>query len=173
VRTRGDATMLAPSIRAAIQSVDRHQPIVRIATMDDLLTASAGERQFALILFQVFGGVALLLAGTGLYGVIANSVNERIREIGVRLALGSTRAGILDLIVRQGMAVTGSGIAIGLLAAAIASRGMVSLLFGVSQLDPLTYGSVVSLLIAVSLIACGIPAWRAARIDPSITLRSE
>ena len=173
VRAQGDAATLAPAIRRAVWSVDKDQPIVRLATMDDLLAASAAERRFALILFEAFGVVALVLAATGLYGVLSGSVTERTREIGVRLALGASRADILALVVRQGMTLTGLGLAIGLSAAVAASDALVSLLFGVSRLDPVTYLGVIVLLAGVSVIACWVPAWRAARVDPSITLRAE
>lgn len=173
VRARGDAAALAPAIRQAIWSADKDQPIVRVATMDDLLAASAAERRFVLILFEAFGVVALALAATGIYGVLSGSVTERTREIGVRLALGASRGQILALVVRQGMTLTGIGVVIGLCGAAAASRALVSLLFGVSQLDPVAYLGVTALLAGLSAIACWVPAWRAARVDPSITLRAE
>jgi putative ABC transport system permease protein len=173
VRAHGGAAELAPAVREAIWSVDKGQPIVRVATMDELLAASAAERRFASILFEVFGLSALVLAAIGIYGVLSGSVTERAREIGVRLALGASRGHILALILRQGMMLTGIGVAAGLCVAAAASSVLVSLLFGVSRFDPSTYLSVVALLVAVSAAACWIPAWRAARVDPSITLRAE
>jgi putative ABC transport system permease protein len=173
VRTRGDAAALAPAIRNAIWSVDKDQPIVRVATMDQLLAANAAERRFAMVLFEVFALVALVLAAVGIYGVLSGSVTERTRELGVRAALGASRANILTLVVRQGMMMTLLGIAIGLAGAAIASSALVTLLFSVSRLDPVTYAGVVIMLVAVSAIACWIPAWRAAWVDPAITLRAE
>ncbi len=173
IRTRGDAAALAPAVRDAIWSVDKDQPIARVATMESLLAASASERRFALILFEAFGLVALLLAATGIYGVLSGSVTERVREIGVRSALGATRGSILTLIVRQGMTLTMVGIAIGLTGALAASGALVTLLFSVTRLDPMTYAGVVVLLLGVSAVACWIPAWRAACVDPSITLRAE
>ena len=173
LRVRGDATALAPSIKQAIWSVDKDQPIVRVATMDALVAKSAAQRHFALILFEVFGIVALALAATGIYGVLSGSVNERTREIGVRVALGASPGGILALIVRKGMTLTGIGLVIGLSGAAMASQTLVTLLFGVSRLDPVTYFGVIALMAAVSLIACWVPAWRAAQVDPAITLRAE
>jgi putative ABC transport system permease protein len=173
VRARGDAAALAPAVRQAIWSVDKDQPIVRVATMDELLAASAAERRFASILFEAFGLAALVLAAVGIYGVLSGSVTERTREIGVRLALGASRGHILALILRQGMTLTCIGVAAGLCGAAAASSALVSLLFGVSRLDPAAYLGVVALLAAVSAAACWVPAWRAARVDPSITLRAE
>ncbi len=173
VRTRGDAAALAPAVRSAIWSVDKDQPIVRVATMESLLAASEAQRRFALILFEAFALVALLLAATGMYGVLAGSVTERMREIGIRAALGASRRNILGLVVRQGMVLTAVGIAIGLMGAAAASQALTTLLFGISPLDLITYLGVVALLGAVSVFACGAPAWRAAQVDPSITLRAE
>ncbi len=173
VRTRGEAAALAPAIRDAIWSVDKDQPIVRVATMDNLVAATAAERRFVLTLFEAFGLVALILAATGIYGVLSGSVSERIREIGVRAALGASRSNILALVLRQGMALTALGVAIGLVGAVVASQALVSLLFGISWLDPVTYLGVIVLLAGVSMIACWVPAWRASRVDPSITLRAE
>ncbi|HMA38613.1 MAG TPA: ABC transporter permease [Gemmatimonadales bacterium] len=172
-RTRGDAAALAPALREAVWSVDKDQPVVRVATMDHLLAASAAERRFALVLFEAFALAALVLAAAGIYGVLSGSVAERTREIGVRSALGASRAEILGLVVRRGMTLTGLGIALGVVGAVIASRALITLLFGVSRLDPVTYAGVVLVLIFVAALASGIPAWRAARIDPAIALRSE
>jgi putative ABC transport system permease protein len=173
VRTSGDAGAVTPAIRKAIWSVDKDQPIMRVATMDDLLARSAAERRFVLILFEAFGLVALALAATGIYGVLSGSVTERMREIGVRAALGATRGDILALVIRQGMTLTALGIVIGLSGAVAASQLLVTLLFGVSRLDLVTYLGVIALLAGVSAIACSVAAWRAAQVDPSITLRAE
>jgi putative ABC transport system permease protein len=141
--------------------------------MDALLAASAAERRFALLLFEVFAIAALVLAAAGIYGVLAGSVAERTREIGVRSALGASRADIVGLVVRQGMMLTLVGIAIGLAGAVMASRAIAAMLFSVSRLDPATYGGVVVLLGVVAAMAAAVPAWRAARVDPAITLRAE
>jgi putative ABC transport system permease protein len=126
-----------------------------------------------LVLFEAFGVVALILAATGIYGVLSGSVTERMREIGVRVAVGATRGDILALILRQGMALSALGIVIGLTGAVVASHALISLLFGISRLDPATYFAVIALLAGVSVIACGVPAWRAAQIDPASSLRAE
>jgi predicted permease len=173
VRTPGNPAALAASVRDAVWSVDKDQPISHIATMKRLVAATAGERRFALMLFEAFGIAALVLAATGIYGVISGSVTERIREIGVRAALGATRGRILALIVRQGMAPTIIGVAFGLVGAALASRGLTTLLYSTSPLDPLTYVGVVLLLLGVAAAACWIPAARAASVDPASTLRAE
>ncbi len=171
IRAEGDVVALAPSVRQAVWSVDKDQPIVRVATMDDLLASSAAERRFALILFEAFALAALVLAAAGIYGVISGSVVDRTREIGVRSALGASRRDVLMLVIGQGMALAGFGIAIG--GSAVATRAMVAMLFDVSRLDPITYLAVIGLLTAVALAACSVPAWRAARVDPMGTLRAE
>jgi ABC-type antimicrobial peptide transport system permease subunit len=173
VRSHGDPATLASAVKNAIWSVDKDQPIVRVGTMSSLLTSSEADRRFALTLFEAFGMVALALAAVGVYGVLSGGVNERMREIGVRAALGASRRNILLLVIRQGMTLTGIGIMLGLFGAVIASQVVVSLLFGVSRFDPITYLFVIALLTGVSGIACWAPAWRAAQVDPSITLRAE
>lgn len=173
VRTRGEPAALIPLVKRAVWSVDKDQPITRVATMEQLVSQSAAQRRFALIVFEAFAVAALALAAIGLYGVLSGSVAERMREIGVRCALGATRAQILSLVVREGMGLTLIGMAIGLAGAALATRALVTLLFGVSRLDPATYAGVIALLTGVSAVACWIPASRAARVDPSITLRAE
>jgi putative ABC transport system permease protein len=141
--------------------------------MDDLLRESAAQRRFALIIFEVFAIVALALAAAGIYGVLAGSVEDRVREIGVRQALGASRNDILALILRQGAVLTGVGIAVGVLGAAAASRVLVALLFRVSPLDPGTYLGVIGVMTGVAALACVVPAWRASRIDPVRTLQAE
>jgi len=173
VRAKGDAAPLAPAVREAVWLIDKDQPIVKVATMESLIAATAAQRRFVLVLFEAFGLVALILAATGIYGVLSGSVTARIREIGVRAALGASRSNILGLVLRQGMTLTVWGIAVGIAGALLASRMLGTLLFGISHLDPYTYIGVTLLLISVSAIACWMPAWRASRVDPSITLRSE
>jgi putative ABC transport system permease protein len=173
VRAERDAAALAPAIRRAIWSIDANQPIVRVATMQERLTMSAADRRFALLLFQAFGLVALVLAGVGTYSLLSGSVAERTREIGVRSALGASRSDILVLVVRQGMTPASIGVVLGLCGAMIASRSLDSLLFGVTRFDMATYIAVGLLLAAVSAIACAFPAWRAACIRPSVALRAD
>jgi putative ABC transport system permease protein len=117
--------------------------------------------------------VALALAAIGIYGVLSGSVAERTREIGVRTALGASRKGILSLILRQGLSLTGAGVVLGLAGAYVATRVIETLLFGVSRLDPVTYLGVVLLLAGTALVACWLPARRASLVDPAITLRAE
>ena len=173
VRTQGYPTLLIPAMRSAIWSVDRQQPIVRIATMDKLVAQSESQRHFALVLFETFALVGLLLAAIGMYGVLSGSVNERTREIGVRVALGASPRQIVALVFRQGMTLTIAGLAIGLAGALAAGRALAPLLFGISGSDPVTCAWVAAVLIAVAAVACWIPARRAAQVDPAITLRAE
>jgi putative ABC transport system permease protein len=172
IRARLDVANLAPAIREAIRSIDSDQPILRVATMEQRLATSTAQRRFALILFEAFGVVALLLAAIGIYGVLSCRVTERRREIGIRSALGAPRATILALVLREAMTLVGCGITAGVTAAVAASQILVTLLFGVSRLDPVTYVSVIGLLIGVAAIASWFPAWRAVRVPASITLTS-
>jgi len=172
-RARGSSTALIPEIKSAVWAADKNQPIVRVTTMNALLAATVAQRRFTLILFEAFGIVALALAAVGIYGVLSGSVVERTREIGIRLALGAPRANILSLIVRQGMAMTALGIAIGFGGAFAASQAIASQLFGVAPLDAVTYAGVVVLLAAVSVGACWLPARRAMKVDPMAALRYE
>jgi putative ABC transport system permease protein len=173
IRTSSDPAGVASAVKNAIWSVDPNQPIVRVVTMNHLVDLSEAERRFVLILFAAFGAVALILAAVGIYGVLSGSVNERIREIGVRAALGASRRDILALVLRDGLLLTAVGLAIGLGAAAVGTQALKSMLFGISRLDPGTYAGVIALLAAVAIVACATPAWRASRVDPSITLRAE
>ncbi|MGE5321845.1 MAG: ADOP family duplicated permease [Actinomycetota bacterium] len=173
VRARGNAADLTSAVKTAIWSVDKDQPVTRVATMDRLLALSEARRRFALTIFESFAMVGLLLAGIGIYGVLSGSVTERMREIGVRSALGASRSDILALILRQGMSLTGIGVVIGLVGAMLVSGTLATLLYGISRLDPVTYIGVVVLLFVVAAASTWLPAWRAATADPSITLRSE
>ena len=173
VRTKGDPTALVPLIKNAVWSVDREQPVERVQTLDALLATSEAQRRFALLIFEVFAAVGLLLAMAGIYGVLSVSVVERTREMGIRTALGATRRDLLRLVVRQGMLLAGVGALIGISASVLASRALASMLFGVSRLDPLTYLAVLGLLLIVSALACWAPAWRASKVDPAVILRAE
>jgi len=173
VRARGEVTALAPAVRQAVWSVDPGQPIVRQALMVDLVRASAAERRFALVIFQCFAVAALVLAATGLYGILAGTVVERTREIGVRAALGASRGNILALVVGQGMTLAGVGVLIGLFGAAMTTTGLAAMLYGVTALDPVTYLTMSALLLLVAVAACLVPAWRAVRVPPATPLRAE
>ena len=173
IKAREDAAALAPAVRSAIGSVDKEQPIVRVATLDTIVTSTARVRSFALLLFEAFGVASLFLTAIGIYGVAASGVTDRVREIGVRTALGASRLVILRMVIGEGAAMASIGIVIGIVIAAAATRGLTALLFGVSRFDPVSYAAVVVVMFAVSALACCLPARRAARIDPAITLRAE
>jgi putative ABC transport system permease protein len=173
VRTMADPAAMTRRLREAIRSVDKDQPITRVATMDDLLARTAAGRRFVLVLFEAFALVALALAAAGIYGVLAGTVAERFREIGVRAALGASRWDILGMVLRQGLALTAFGIVIGIAGALAFSRIITGLLFGISSVDPLTYLGVTGVLGLVALAACWLPAMRATRVDPAVTLRAE
>jgi putative ABC transport system permease protein len=172
-RTRGDPASAAPAVREAIRSVDRDLPILHVAGMEEVIANTADQRRFAFVLFQVFALVALLLAAAGIYGVLAGSVAERTREIGIRAALGASRSGLLGLVLRQGLGLTASGIALGSFGALLLSSFLRTLLFGVAPQDPLTFTGVVVVLSVVALLACWIPARRATRVSPLEALRGD
>jgi predicted permease len=173
IRGGSNAAALTPAIRKAIWSVNKNQPIVQVAMMDELFAATAAERHFALILFEAFGFVALALAAAGIYGVLSYGVTERTREIGVRLALGAERRNVLSLILRQGLKLTLFGVGLGLLVALAVTRWLTSLLYNVSATDPSIFAGVAVMLIVVALIACYLPARRATKVDPLVALRHE
>jgi putative ABC transport system permease protein len=173
VRTRSDASSLAQAIRATVRAVDPNQPVSRIITIAERMDEQlAGTR----ILTQVtgfFGLLALFLAAIGLYGVIAYSVSQRTQEIGVRMAIGAQRRDVLTLIVGQGMRLVLGGMLIGVAGAVAMAKLLASFLYGISAADPVTFVTTFVVLAAVGLVACGIPARRATRIDPLVALRYE
>jgi putative ABC transport system permease protein len=173
IRTNGDPLSLVGAVRQEIHAVDPDQPISNIATMDQLLVEETGPRRLGMFLLIGFAGLALLLASLGIYGVLSFFVAQQTPEIGVRMALGAQQGSILGLVLKKGMALTVAGVAIGLIAAFALSRLMVSLLFGVSANDPLTFGAIALLLMLVAFLACYIPARRATKIDPLVALRYE
>jgi putative ABC transport system permease protein len=172
VRTSGDPSALTNSIKRAVWSVDRDKPITRVATMEQLILRTGSERRFASVIYGTFATAALLLAAVGLYGVISGLVSERTREFGIRSALGATRGEIVGGVVRNGLWFTAAGVTLGIAGAVAASRLLETLLYGVSRVDPATYIVVIGLLGVVAVVACWIPARRAAAIDPAVTLRA-
>jgi len=173
VRTSSAPTSLISAISNAVHEVDREQPVLDVITMDDILANSLSPQRFNVLLLSAFSGLALLLAAIGIYSVLAYSVRRRMREIGVRMALGAQRGDILRMILGQGsrLALTGTGI--GIAAALGLTRLIASQLFGVTATDPVTFLSVGALIVLVALAACYIPARRATQVDPMIALRYE
>ena len=164
---------VAQSVREQVRAVDRDLPVFGERTMAQVATESLGRRKFAMQLVGLFGILALLLSAIGIYGVIAYSVSQRTREIGVRVALGASSSAILRWVLKQGMILTIAGVGVGLLGALALTRLLRSLLFGIGPADVLTYGVLAVLLIVVALIACYVPARRATKVDPLIALRYE
>jgi putative ABC transport system permease protein len=173
VRTSSRPNTLISAISNAVHDVDREQPVVDVITMDDILADSLSHQRFNMLLLSAFSGLALLLAAIGIYSVLAYSVRRRMREIGVRMALGAQRADILRMILGQGTKLALIGTGIGIAAAFGLTRLMASQLFGVTATDPVTFLSVAVLIVLVALAACYIPARRATRVDPMVALRYE
>jgi len=173
LRTSGSPAMLAGSLVKAIHEIDPEQPVVNVRTMDEVTSGSIERRRFTMLLLAGFAGLALLLASVGIYSVLAYAVRQRVREIGIRLALGAQASEVLRLMLMSGLRPTVLGVAIGLAGAAAITRTLASFFVGISGTDPLTFAAVSSLVLVVGLSASLIPAWRATRIDPIRTLRDE
>ncbi|HYL92398.1 MAG TPA: ABC transporter permease [Alphaproteobacteria bacterium] len=173
VRTSSQPLLLTGAIRAQVKEMDPGVAIRRIRTADQLVEQAVAQPHFNLVLLGLFAGLALTLAAVGIYGILANMVRQRTREIGIRLALGAQRGDVFRLVVGQGMRLAGLGLLIGLAGALGATRLLTNLLFGVKPTDPLTFAAVVVLLSSVAMLACYIPARRAMRVDPMVTLRYE
>jgi putative ABC transport system permease protein len=173
VRTAQGGESLLPSIRAIVAEYDPDLAVTSVQTMDEIAAQSLGSRKLTLTLVGLFATLALVLATIGIYGVMSYVVAGRTQEIGIRIALGAQRRDVLKLVVGQGMALAGTGLVIGLIAAASLTRFLSSMLFHVKAFDPVTYGGVTLLLGAVAFLACYIPARRATRVDPLVALRYE
>jgi putative ABC transport system permease protein len=166
VRTAGDPAAFANTLRHAVRTIDKDQPIYSVRTFDDVFLNSLGTRRVSMQLFAVFAIVALLLAAVGIYGVMAYSVTQRTPEIGIRMALGAQTSDVLWLILRQGMSLAAGGAVVGLLGSLFFSRALGSLLYDVGAADPVTYGAILGLLLLVAFIASYLPARRAAKLNP-------
>jgi ABC-type lipoprotein release transport system permease subunit len=173
VRASGDPLALGPAVRRELRAVDPGVASLGGRLSGDFLDTAAAARRFTLVLLALFAAVALLLATVGIYGVVAYAVAQRTRETGLRLALGSSASDILRLVLGEGLRRSAFGIGAGLVAALAAAHASRSLLFGVGEADPAAYAAVVVLLLAVTLAACLLPAWRAARLDPVKALRHD
>jgi putative ABC transport system permease protein len=173
VKSNVDSAATISEIRRAVASVDEDQAIFAIATMDQLRRDSMVAQRLTLLLLGLFSGLALTLAAIGIYGVISYSVAQRTHEIGVRMALGAQRLGVLRMMLRQAGKMALLGIAIGLAASFALTRLIASLLFGISASDPLTFAGVSAILFLVSILACYLPARRAMQVDPMVALRHE
>src|SRR4051812_25784993 len=173
LRSPADPEALASAVRPAVRSLDPDLPIYGLQPLTELVAASTSQSRFYMLLLGGFAVIALVLAGVGIYGVIAYAVRQRTQEIGIRMALGASRDRVLGMVVGQGMVLALVGAAAGLLGAFVATRGMRSLLFEVSASDPATYTGVALVLVAVAAVASYLPARRAARTEPNLALRGE
>ena len=173
VQTTGKPEPVIAGVRAQIQSLEPNLAITNVQTIGQIIDQGLWAPEMGAALLTVFGGLAMVLAAVGVYGVLAYSVTQQTREIGIRMAMGAERRDVLGLVVGQGLKLTGAGLALGFLIALGLTRQLSSLLFGVSAYDPLTYGGVTLILVIVAFLACYIPARRATRVDPLIALRYE
>jgi|HubBroStandDraft_2_1064218.scaffolds.fasta_scaffold21620_2 putative ABC transport system permease protein len=173
VRSHGNPSALGGALREQIRAIDPALPVAEVRPMAEVIGSSIAQPRFRTTLLSLFGAVALLLAAIGIYGVLAYTVAQQTREIGIRMALGANPGRVLRLVLGRGLRLAGAGTVIGVLAALLLTQLLNSLLFGVSATDPLTFAAVAGLLLGVALLACYVPARRAMRVDPMVALRYE
>ena len=173
VRSGVGAAALTAAVRREVLALDRNIPLTGIQTMQERAAEVTSRTRFIAVVLGLFAGLALLLAGIGIYGVMAYSVSARTREIGIRMALGAQRADVIRLVLKQGMSLAGIGVGVGLLASLAMTRLMQGLLFGVGANDPVTFSAITLLLLGVAWLACWLPARRATKVDPLVALRRE
>jgi len=173
VRTSVEPSSVAGAVRRAAAEVDKSASVSDVKTLEHIVSQAVTQPRFNLFLLGLFSGIALLLSAAGIYGVTAYSVTQRTHEFGIRMALGAQRSDVLKMIIKQGMLLISTGIAIGLLASFALTRLLKAMLFGVGLTDPLTFVTITLLLSLVALLACYIPARRATKVDPLEALRYE
>lgn len=173
VRTQRDPATVTRAIRAELNRLDKDLPLANVSTMSQLVSANVAQRRLSVHLLSSFAAGALLLAALGLYGVLAYTVTQRTREIGIRVALGAQQRNVLTLVIGEGMRLAGLGIALGLVGAFALTRVLQRLLYEIEPTDPVTFVGVTALLGFVALLACWLPARRAAKVDPIEALRWE
>jgi putative ABC transport system permease protein len=173
VRVKGNPLTLAAPIRRIVAAVDPEQPVAAVRTLDDLVDLDVADRQQQLTLLAAFAGLALVLSAIGLYGLLAYTVSQRRREIGVRMALGAQARTVVGAIVGRGILLTIVGLGLGMGIAVIAANTMQSLLYGVGASDPMAFGASAAAFTTVAFLASALPALRAARVDPMMALREE
>jgi putative ABC transport system permease protein len=172
-RTQASPESMGQQIKQQIWKVDSQLPVTRVHTMNEVAADSFAARRFNMLLLAIFAGLALLLAAVGIYGVMSYAVTQRTQEIGIRMALGARGIDVLALVIRNGMALTLVGVAIGVGGALALTRLLRTLLFGVAPTDAFTFVAVSAVLIIVALLACYLPARRATKVDPLVALRYE
>jgi predicted permease len=173
VRSHADQATLQNEIREAVRTLDKGVPVYQVSTMEDYVSKSAAAPRFQTFLLTCFAGIALALAAIGLYGLLSYLVVQRTLEIGLRMALGAQRSDVLGMIVRRGLTLALIGTGVGLAISAMMTGLLTKMLFGVRPFDPLTFAATTGLLLLVCIAASGIPAYRAARLDPMKTLREQ
>jgi putative ABC transport system permease protein len=173
IHTKNDPTALVSAVRAAVWSIDKEQPIYDVQTMQARVSEAGGHRRTQTILLTAFGFLAVCLAAIGIYGVVSEAVNQRTREIGVRMALGADAEDVVRMVMRRSLALAVAGIAVGLGASLYLTRFLQSLLFGVKATDAIAFAGAGAALLGVALLAGYLPARRASRIDPAVVLRSD
>jgi predicted permease len=174
VRSAADPAVLGPQVRSAVRSVDPQLGVdLSQESMAELISASVAKPRFNTFVLGAFAIVALAMAIVGIYGLMSHAVTQRTREIGIRMAIGATPSRVLTAVLGRSMKLTGTGAAIGLLAAAAVTKYLKSMLFELSPLDPLTFVAIAVLFLLVALLACYLPAARASRVDPLVALRHE
>jgi ABC-type antimicrobial peptide transport system permease subunit len=173
VRTAGNPMAMAGAVEAAVRAVDRSAPVYGAATLESRMASQLARRRLDTSLVTGFSAVALLMAAIGIYGLIQYSITARTREIGIRMAIGARPAGIFGMILREGLALCGIGMALGLIGAMWIGRAASGFLFGIKGTDPLTFAGAALTLLMVAAVACCAPARRAMRIEPTMALRQE
>ena len=173
IRTSGDPAAIAPSVRAKIREIDSEQPIFEVKTMEKLRADNIAAPKFNTVLLAVFGGLSLILATVGIYGVLSYTVTQRTHEIGLRMALGASRGRVLNMVLSHAIKLAAVGIVLGVIAALAATRMLTTLLFHISRTDPVTYIAIAAILTGVAMLASYLPARRATRVDPMVALRNE
>jgi putative ABC transport system permease protein len=173
LRTSGDPRLQAAALRSAVREIDPNQPVVKIRTMEENMASSVTEPRFRTWLIGIFAGLALALAAVGIYGVMSYSVNQRTNEIGIRVTLGAQPNDVFRIVVGEGLRLALLGVGVGLIGALAATRVLRTFLYGVSAIDPVTFGVTAALLTFVAVAACYFPARRATRVDPMVALRYE
>jgi predicted lysophospholipase L1 biosynthesis ABC-type transport system permease subunit len=170
-RVSGNPASVFPPMRSALLDVDPEQPVAAMTTLDAAMRTLLAERRFNMLLMTIFAGVGVVLATVGLFGMLSFAVAQRTREIGVRMALGARRADVIRMVVADSARLSAAGLAIGGVAAVAAARAIRSMLFGVTPVDPATFGAITIVVASVAVIASYVPARRAASVDPVIVMR--
>lgn len=173
IRTEPHPELLGGALRKAVEQVDKEQPVFDVVTMDELIAGAMAPRWFKLALLGIFAILSLVLAAVGIYGVLSYGVAQRTHEFGIRMALGAQKQDLLRIVLGRGITLVFTGISIGIFGALALTHFLSSLLYGVKPTDPLTFIAVSLVLFGVALLACYIPARRAAKVDPIVALRNE